>query len=137
MQIKSLLAVASGLLGLSTATLVQIGFDQALNWPWVDSHPVLQTQISQWLPTGVAFALGIDASQVPVRNLQPLNTQSSLGYITTIASFNLDAALVEQLRIDIATPSSPLYNNPDASVHELISHINPRIPLDFGAAPTV
>ena len=128
MQIKNLITLP-GLLGISSAALVQIGFDASLNYDFVSANPTTQAQIFQLLPQGVAFALGIAADAVPVQSLQPLDTSADLGYITTLAVFDLDDALVDQLRLDIVSPTSPLYNNPDAAVHELVSHINPNIPL--------
>lgn len=129
MQIKPFLVLSTALLNLSSAALVQIGFDRSLNWDFVSSNPQSAAQISQLLPQGVAFDLGIGADQVPVQRLQPLDTTDQLGYVTTLALFNLDDAFVDQLRRDIVIASSPLYNNPDPTVRDLVSRINPSIPL--------
>jgi hypothetical protein len=97
------------------------------------SNSVSSAQIFDWLPTGVAYGLGLQPDQVVMQSLVPLDTMSRLGYITTLAMAYIPATEFDTLSLDLHTPTSALYNNPDASVNQLMNYIDPSIPLQPGS----
>ncbi|RKF59988.1 putative basic proline-rich protein [Erysiphe neolycopersici] len=121
---------------------VQIGFQWALNYPFVVSHPLSTTQIFTYLPIGIADGLGLKPDQIVVKNLLPLDTTAELQFITTVARVFIPSSMVDTLRIELGIAASPIYQNPDESVNTLMNYINPAIPyfpgavLDPGATPT-
>ena len=82
-----------------------------------------------YLPQGIAYDLNIPTSSVVVQSLGPYDTIHSLGYVTTLAYVYVPQSLVNQLQLDVQNPSSPLYNNPDSTVHTLMGLINAAIPI--------
>ena len=108
---------------------LQIGFLYPLNYIFVASNTVAASQIFNFLPKALSYASGVDASKLQVTKLVPYDTTQTWGYVTTIAKFNYPATLVDTLQMDIWSPSSELYNNPDAVVRNLTSLINPKIDL--------
>lgn len=114
-------------------TLIQVGFTYALNYPFVANNSVAISQIFAFLPKGIAYGLGIDASQVQMNALMPYNTSKTMGYITTLAEAYIPQNSVDQMQLDLHQPTSNLYENPDGSVHTLMSMINPTLPLFPGA----
>lgn len=123
-------------------TEVQIGFQWALNYPFVVSHPLSTTQIFTYLPIGIAEGLGLKPEQIVVKNLLPLDTTASLQFITTVGRVFIPTSMVDTLRIDLGIPVSPIYQNKDESVNTLMNYINPAIPffpgsiMDPGTSPT-
>lgn len=123
-------------------TEVQIGFQWALNYPFVVSHPLSTTQIFTYLPIGIAEGLGLKPEQIVVKNLLPLDTTASLQFITTVGRVFIPTSMVDTLRIDLGIPVSPIYQNKDESVNTLMNYINPAIPffpgsiMDPGTPPT-
>lgn len=121
---------------------VQIGFEWALNYPFVVSHPLSTTQIFTYLPIGIADGLGLKPEQIIVKNLLPLDTTAELQFITTVARVFIPSSMVDTLRVDLGIAASPIYQNPDESVNTLMNYINPAIPffpgavLVAGASPT-
>lgn len=121
---------------------VQIGFEWALNYPFVVSHPLSTTQIFMYLPIGIADGLGLKPEQIVVKNLLPLDTTADLHFITTVARVFIPSSMVDTLRVDLGIAASPIYQNPDESVNTLMNYINPAIPffpgavLDLGATST-
>ncbi|POS85815.1 hypothetical protein EPUL_006462 [Erysiphe pulchra] len=121
---------------------IQIGFEWALNYPFVVSHPLSTTQIFTYLPIGIADGLGLKPDQIVVKNLLPLDTTAELQFITTVARVFIPSSMVDTLRVDLGIAASPIYQNPDESVNTLMNYINPAIPffpgavLDPGVTPT-
>lgn len=115
-------------------TLVQIGFTYGLNYPFVANNGASANQIFSFLPQGIAYALGISVDSVTMHALQPYDTTTHLGYVTTLAMFYIPTALVDTLIMDLRTGVSMLYANPDPSIATLMSMINPSIPILAGAA---
>lgn len=66
-------------------------------------------------------------------SLQPYDTTSDLGYITTLALAYVPSSLVSTLQLDVRTPVSTFYNNPDASAKTLVSMVNPSISILYGS----
>jgi len=113
-------------------TLVQVGFLYGLNYPFVSTTKGSASQIFQYLPAGVAHGLGLEEREITMHALEPYDTTRDLGYITTLALFYIPTDMVNQLSVDLHTPVSPIYNNPGASVKQLMSYVNPTIPLVAG-----
>jgi hypothetical protein len=114
-------------------SLIQIGFLAPLNYEFVVEHPYSSAQIFQYLPDGIAYGLGIQTSQVTMQSLVPLNTIASTGYTTTLAMAFVPTNLVNTLSMNLHAPSSPLYNNPSATITTLMNYINVAIPLTPGS----
>jgi hypothetical protein len=115
--------------------LIQIGFREGYNYPFVVSNDMAAAQIFNLLPQALAYGGGFDISKAQVKRLVPLDTQSSLGYITTCAEVTYPNSLVEALAIDITLPNSALYNNPSPLIYNHTQQINPAIPITRGAYP--
>jgi hypothetical protein len=114
----------------ANTTLIQLVFYQELNYAFVSTNAASASQIFQYLPQGVGF--GIGAVDIKMQSLQPYDTSKSLGYITTLALVYIPSDYVNQLSIDLHTPNSALYKNPDATVATLMSFLNPALPLIAG-----
>lgn len=65
--------------------------------------------------------------------LQPYNTLSTLGYITTLAMAYIPSDQVNALSLALLNPASALYNNPNPTIKTLMSMLDPSIPLLAGA----
>lgn len=91
-------------------------------------------QIFTYMPPGVAYGLNIDQSKVVMQYLQPYNTLSTLGYITTLAMAYIPAETVDELSLLLLNPNSALYANPNPSVRTLMSMLDPSIPVLAGAS---
>lgn len=118
----------------SNFTLVQVGFNFGLNYPFVVGKPESATQIFAYLPEGIAFGLGISKDQVLMNALMPYDTSKTLGYITTLAQTYIPTELVNEMQLHLHAPSSPIYYNPSAPVNALMDMVNPTIPILPGAA---
>lgn len=116
------------------STLIQLGFTYGLNYPFVVNSSEAVAQIFSYLPPGVAYGLNIDQSEMVMQYLQPYNTISTLGYITTLAMAYIPAQMVDPLSLLLLNPNSALYTNPNPSVRTLMSMINPAIPVLAGSS---
>jgi hypothetical protein len=121
----------------ANTTLIQIGFTHELNYAFVSSNPASAGQIFSYLPLGVKWGLAVaentpEAKDTRMYNLQPYDTSKTMGYITTLALMYISSDALNQLAVDLHTPNSPLYNNPDPTIATLMSFINPTIPLIAG-----
>lgn len=114
-------------------TLCQVGFNYSLNYPFVSSTTQAAQQIFDLLPKGVGYGIDLDVSKVSMYVLEPYDTTKQMGYWTTFALFYIPSPQVNQLGIDLHTPSSSIYNNPDESVNTLMSMIVPEFPLVAGS----
>jgi len=138
LHLATLLATTAGLAvgqvitcpGSSTppagSTLVHIGFDSRLNWDFVSATPATAARICSLLPEGVADGLDLNGDQVVTTSLVPFNKD---GYTATVAQTYVPNDSVGDLNLVIHTPSSHLYNNPDANIDALMDFIDPSIPL--------
>jgi hypothetical protein len=113
--------------------LIQLGFNYGLNYPFVVNSSTAVAQIFTYLPPGVSYGLNIDQSEMVMQYLQPYNTISSLGYITTLAMAYIPAEQVDPLSLLLLNPNSALYTNPNPSVRTLMSMIDPSIPVLAGS----
>lgn len=69
-----------------------------------------------------------------MQTLRPYDTSVKLGYITTLATAYIPSHMVDNLSLDLHTPPSKLYNNPDGSTNTIMSMINPSVPIMAGSA---
>lgn len=115
--------------------LIQIGFREGYNYPFVAANAKAAAQIFRLLPRALADAAGFDINKAQVKRLVPLDTQNSLGFITTCAVLTYPISMVEALSIDIKFPNSALYQNQDQLIYNLTQQINPAIPIKLGAFP--
>ena len=93
------------------------------------AHQQSAKQIFQFLPEGIAYGLNITVDEVVMQTLQPYDTMSTLGYVTTLAKAYIPSSFVDQLSLAILTPSNILYHNPNPSVYTLVNTINPAFPI--------
>jgi hypothetical protein len=61
-----------------------------------------------------------------------MDTQNSLGYITTCAIVSYPETMVEALALNITLPNTALYNNENRLIYNLTQQINPAIPITLG-----
>ncbi|KAH0536126.1 hypothetical protein FGG08_006969 [Glutinoglossum americanum] len=113
-------------------TMIQIGFIYKIPYPFVVASSITAAQIFNFLPKGIAYDLGIPEDQVTMRTLEPYDTSKDLGYVTTLALAYIPVDLVDQLALDLHTPYSNLYKNPDTAVSCLMDLINPSFPILAG-----
>jgi hypothetical protein len=113
----------------SNGTLIQVGFNYALNYPFVVSSENTTSQIFAFLPQGVSFGLGVSSTKIVMNALLPYDTTETMGYITCLAQAYVPSDQVNSLQQALTSPNSLLYNNPSATINTLMSMINPTIPL--------
>ncbi|KAL2125777.1 hypothetical protein VTI74DRAFT_2776 [Chaetomium olivicolor] len=77
--------------------LIQIGFREGYKYPFVVADGRAAAQIFKLLPEALADAGGFDINKAQVKRLVPLDTQNSLGYITTCAEVSYPISMVETL----------------------------------------
>jgi hypothetical protein len=116
------------------STLIQVGFNYSLNYAFVVANSNSSAQIFMYLPMGLAYGLSIKEDQVTMRSLNPYDTQNTLGFITTLATAWIPSNMVDTLQQSLHQQLSSLYQDPDASVYQLMQYINPTIPLIPGGA---
>ncbi|KAL2260471.1 hypothetical protein VTK26DRAFT_5504 [Humicola hyalothermophila] len=115
--------------------LIQIGFREGYNYRFVVADGRAAAQIFRLLPEALSDAGGFSIDKAQVKRLVPLDTQSSLGYITTCAIVTYPISMVEALSSDIRLPNSALYNNEDQLIYNFTQQINPAIPIIIGEYP--
>jgi hypothetical protein len=116
-------------------TLIQIGFNYGLNYPFVVGSSIAVAQIFEYLPEGVSHGIDIKTDDVVMQYLQPYNTLGTLGYIITLAMAYIPDDMVSPLQLSMMNPNSALYNHPSASVKTLMGMIDPSIPVLAGQSP--
>jgi hypothetical protein len=114
-------------------TLIQLGFSFSLNWEFVAENSMSAAQIFSYTPIGLYQGLNLQEHQVIMHSLLPLDTSSEVGYVTTLAMAYIPEGMLNTLALDLHTPFSGIYTNPDPSVAELMGYLIPAIPLQPGA----
>ncbi|KAI4218785.1 MAG: hypothetical protein L6R36_008753 [Xanthoria steineri] len=109
-------------------TRIQVGFLQALNYAFVVNHEVTQEQIFDFLPPGIAYGLGIPVENVLMETLKADNSRD-LPYIRTLALAFIPKDQVDNLYLHLHTPAHPIYHNPNASISQLMSFIDPSVAI--------
>lgn len=92
-------------------------------------------QIFEYLPHALSEAGGFKVGLSQVKRLVPMDTQNSLGYITTCAIVSYPRSMIEALSLDIKLPSAQLYNSHNKLIFNLTQQINPAIPITIGEYP--
>ncbi|KAI9799369.1 MAG: hypothetical protein M1833_004069 [Piccolia ochrophora] len=113
-------------------TLIQVGFEYELNYPFVVNNSQSVGQLFKYFPLGIAYALDLPDSRVTMNSLQPYDTMEELFFITTLALAFIPDDAVGALQVQLLTPTSKLYNNRDNSTTQLMSMINPTFPIRAG-----
>ncbi|KAI4234207.1 MAG: hypothetical protein LQ349_003947, partial [Xanthoria aureola] len=109
-------------------TRIQVGFLQALNYAFVVNNEVTQEQIFDFLPPGIAYGLGIPVENVLMETLKADNSRD-LPYIRTLALAFIPKDQVDNLYLHLHTPAHPIYHNPNASISQLMSFIDPSVAI--------
>lgn len=110
----------------SSQTIVQIGFDEALNYPFVVSSALSTAQIFAYLPRAVSAALNVSSSDVISNSLR---AYPRTGYNATVAYLVIPNTRLSDLQRLWSTSGSALYEQADASVQSLVTLIDSEIPL--------
>ncbi|KAL8973119.1 MAG: hypothetical protein Q9197_002484 [Variospora fuerteventurae] len=108
---------------------VQVGFLQPLNYGFVVNSEVTQGQIFDFLPKGIAFGLNISEAQVTMETLKADITTTDLPYIRTLALAFIPKDQVNQLYLNLHTAPHHIYHNPNASIAQLMSFIDPSVAI--------
>ncbi|KAL9021165.1 MAG: hypothetical protein Q9185_001566 [Variospora sp. 1 TL-2023] len=108
---------------------VQVGFLQPLNYGFVVNSEVTQGQIFDFLPKGIAFGLNISEAQVTMETLKADVTTTDLPYIRTLALAFIPKDQVNQLYLNLHTAPHHIYHNPNASIAQLMSFIDPSVAI--------
>ncbi|KAI4094676.1 MAG: hypothetical protein LQ344_002148, partial [Seirophora lacunosa] len=108
---------------------IQVGFLQALNYAFVVNTEVTQEQIFKFLPPGIAYGLGIPEDNVTMETLKADVTSTDLPYIRTLALAFIPKDQVNNLYLNLHTPAHRIYDNPNASVAQLMSFIDPSVAI--------
>ena len=109
------------------STVVQIAYNYQLNWNYVAANPSSVSQICTYTPQGVAYGLADSQSSVIIADLRSFDTTSTLGYVTTLAILYVPSNQVNTKQLEVRTPNSAQYQNPNPTVKKLMSLINPAI----------
>ncbi|KAI4161120.1 MAG: hypothetical protein LQ342_005157 [Letrouitia transgressa] len=110
-------------------TRIQVGFLKPLNYGFVVGNPVTQQQIFGFLPPGIAYGLGIDDGDVTIELLKADETSTDLPYIRTLALAFIPKDQVNNLYLDLHTPTQRIYHNPNASISMLMNFIDPSVAI--------
>jgi len=114
-------------------SLIQVSFLYGVNYQFLVGQPMAAAQLFQHLPEALAYAGGFDKSQSVMHSIVPYDTTSTLGYITSQALVYHPTDKIAQLQVDVRSPNSLLYNNPQAIVYNLTAEINPAIDIILGS----
>ncbi|KAL9046203.1 MAG: hypothetical protein Q9214_000901 [Letrouitia sp. 1 TL-2023] len=110
-------------------TRIQVGFLKPLNYGFVVNNPVTQQQIFGFLPPGIAYGLGITEDDVTIELLKADETSTDLPYIRTLALAFIPKDQVNNLYLDLHTPTQRIYHNPNASISMLMNFIDPSVAI--------
>jgi hypothetical protein len=114
------------------STLIQLGFNDLLPYPFVVNTLNSSSQILFFTPQGIQYALQIPGSQIVMNSIRPYDTTKSLGYITTLVLAYIPSDQVNPLSLALHAPNSRLYQQEDEPIRTLFSMLNPEIPLVVG-----
>lgn len=113
---------------------MQIGLLEGYNYPYVVDNTKAAAQIFKLLPDALGYAFENDIEQkIQMRKLVPLDTEASMGFITTLCILSFPNSMVDTLRAYVRAPNSPIYNNPNTLVYNFTTQINSGIDITVGA----
>ena len=107
-------------------TLVQIGFYQSLNYPFVVSHANATAQIFNYLPRAVGFAMSVDPSTIVANSLRPYQMP---GYVATVAYLMISTQQLSTLQALVEDGNSILYHQASSDLQSLVDNIDRSIPF--------
>lgn len=111
---------------------MQIGLLEGYNYKYVVDNTKAAAQIFQLLPDALGYAFEDDMEQkIQMRKLVPLDTEASMGFITTLCVLTFPKNMVDTLRAYIRAPNSPIYNNPSTLVYNFTTQINSAIDITY------
>ncbi|MCJ1387544.1 hypothetical protein MMC18_000387 [Xylographa bjoerkii] len=113
--------------------LVQVGFLDPLDYAFVAFNNTAILQIFRYIPEAIAYSVSMPLDSITMRSIQPYDTGQTYGYITTLACVYVPSNLVNEFSTALNTPDSAFYNNPNSSVHDLTSFVNPAVPVLAGS----
>lgn len=115
---------------------IQIAFLEPLNYEFVAQHSKSAAQLLSGVPELLMYEGQIqNASLVQMRRLEPLDTQSVYGYITTLAICTYPDSLISTLALDIKIPNARIYQNPHQLLFNISQQINSAIGITVGDGP--
>lgn len=109
------------------STLIQIGFNSQLNYPFVAATLNSSAQILYYTPLGLMWAL--NTPEVMVQSIRPYDTTQTLGYMTTVVLSYIPTEMVNLLAHELTEHSARLFQQKNPSIRTLFSMINTAIPL--------
>ncbi|EEH18653.2 hypothetical protein PABG_07713 [Paracoccidioides brasiliensis Pb03] len=115
--------------------LVQIGFNGSLPYEFAVKNRDSIIQIFSYTPIGISYGLQISRSLTVMRSIEPYDTVQKNTYTTTLALIYIPENLVTELSVSLHNPFSLIYKHPNPSVAQLMSLIDPSIPLIPGGGP--
>ncbi|KAJ5543104.1 hypothetical protein N7535_005533 [Penicillium sp. DV-2018c] len=117
----------------SDSVLLQLGFNGQLPWSFVATTPLSSSQIFNYTPQAIEFALPtLSSKELPVMfALEPYYNWQATGYNATLAIFYFPRDKVDALRALKVNPNSALYNQKSESIQSLMSMVDSTIPLEF------
>ena len=117
-------------------SLIQIGFNESLNYDFVAQHQVTIWQMFNFTPLGLGYGLDCNPYEnVTMHSLQAFDTRAQWGYVTTLALAYIPTPQVGTLALEVRTAVSKLYSNPNSTINGLMAMINPSIPILAGNVP--
>jgi hypothetical protein len=81
------------------------------------------------MPEGLSYGLNIPLGNITMQSLRPYDTQSSKGFITTLALAYIPADMFDALDLARKTPTSTFKNNPNPPINQMIGLLDASIPL--------
>lgn len=117
------------------STMIQISFLFAENYEFIATQPLAAAQIFHLLPQALAHGgnFNLDENTIVMHSIVPYDTLDPLEYITSQALVYYPSEGIEQLRLDIKSPNSALYNHENELVRNLTKEINPAIDIILGS----
>lgn len=113
---------------------MQIGFDQALNFPFVVSNALSTAQILTFLPEAVSSALNISAASVFSNSLRSYPKD---GYSATVAYLVIPNTETMRLAALWNNTQSALYDQSNESIQTLVVLIDTSIPFFLASTTSV
>lgn len=108
--------------------LITVGFKEALNYDFVVANSVCTAQIFAFLPNALERPFSSGITDINVVRLEPL-TIDSYDYTVTVAEVYFLSSQLDKLAAMIKDPNSALYSQNITTENELVSMIDPNIPL--------
>ena len=116
------------------ASLLLRTFLEPLQYVFVVNSEVTQDQLFDFIPPGLSYVTNVGVEEVIMHSLRAYtNTAEVYPYIPTVAFLYIPTRIINILKSAIQAPESPLYNNPNSSIRQTMSFINPAIPVDAAA----